>query len=547
MQTIKQIIAAHASEIVETWASEANRAAAARGLASPELTNMMPKYVRTLARGWDGEEVRRQRDELIESHLSSRLRAGFSLEEALEEFAILGRAIVRTWSIAAAEEQPSLEEIERLFAEIHARSVFIAQAFRQHLLEDEQAEKRYLRLLHDPFLQPFGGEAPLSSKRLRKVLEVVMEAMDADTAALLLHDIRTGKLEMVASVGLADEPFVEYVRVVDASSFAGAVALQDYAMSMRDVETTLLDVPDRLRHSGIHSLLGIRLPPQRSLMGVLYIGLREKRTFTARETRRIAAVGERLALHLDNARLYTELLDQLDTLRVAREVRNQFVSVLAHDLRGPLSAARMAATLLAAQPDATGPGVAKRVEVIVRNLDRADRMVTDLLDADRIHAGRRLTVTLEECNLSELGRELVDEIAADHPGRIVLHADEGVRGIWGASELRRALWNLISNALKYGAKDAPITVAVAKQRDGVEVSVHNEGAPIPPEAQATLFDPFTRAAGEHGAHGWGLGLMLVRACAEAHGGSVHVDSAPGRGTTFTMRLPADARPAQGWT
>jgi signal transduction histidine kinase len=207
----------------------------------------------------------------------------------------------------------------------------------------------------------------------------------------------------------------------------------------------------------------------------------------------------------------------------------------------------MAATLLAAQPDATGQGVAKRVEVVVRNLDRADRMVTDLLDADRVHAGRRLSVTLAECNLSELGRELVNELAADHPGRIVLHADEGARGIWGASELRRALWNLISNALKYGAKDAPIAVAITKLGDGVEVSVHNEGAPIPPEARDALFDPFTRAAGEHRAHGWGLGLMLVRACAEAHGGSVHVDSAPGRGTTFTMRLPADARPAQGWT
>jgi signal transduction histidine kinase len=475
------------------------------------------------------------------------LRAGFSLEEALEEFAILGRAIVRTWSVAAAEAPPSLEEIDRLFAEIHARSMFVTRAFRQHLLDDEQTEKRYLRLLHEPFLQPIEGEAPLSSGRLRKVLEVVMESMDADTAALLLHDARTGKLVMVASVGLADEPFVEYVRTVDESSFAGAVALQDYAMSMRDVQTTPLDVPDRLRHSGIHSLLGIRLPPQRSLMGVVYIGLREQRTFAARERRRIEAVGERLALHLDNARLYTELLEQLGALRVAREVRNQFVSILAHDLRGPLSAARMAATLLAAQPDASGPSVAKRVEVIVRNLDRADHMVTDLLDADRIHAGRRLSVTLEECNLGELGRELVDEIAADHPDRIVLHADSGVRGIWGASELRRALWNLISNALKYGAKDAPIAVAITKLRDGVEMSVHNEGAPIPPEAQETLFDPFMRAAGEHRAQGWGLGLMLVRACAEAHGGSVHVDSAPGRGTTFTMRLPVDARPAQGWT
>lgn len=547
MRTIKQIIAAHTSEIIERWAEEANRAAAARGLVRPELTNMMPEYVRSLARGWDGEQTRRERDELVEHHLSSRLRAGFSLEETLEEFAILVRAIMRTWSIAVPEERPSSEDVDHLFAESQAVSALLTQAFRQHLLEDEQTEKRYLRLLHAPFLEPLGGEAPLSPSRLRKVVEVVMESMGADTAALLLHETRTGKLKMAASVGMAAEPFVEYVRTVDELSFAGAVAMHEHPLSIRDVETTSLDVPDRLRHSGIHALLGIRLPPQRSLTGVIYIGLRETRTFTAREMRRIEAVGERLALHLDNAGLYAELLDQLDALRAARELRNQFVSVLAHDLRGPLSAARTAATLLAAQPDAPGPGIGKRVKVVVRNLDRADHMVTDLLDADRIHSGRSLALTLGECDLRELCRELVDELAPELPGRIVLHADEGARGIWGAPELRRALWNLMSNALKYGAKDAPVAVAVKKRWDGVEVSVHNEGAPIPAEAREALFEPFTRAAGEHCAHGWGLGLWLVRACAEAHGGSVHVDSAPGRGTTFMLRLPADARPTQGRT
>lgn len=542
MRTIKEIISAHGSEIIESWAEEATRTAAARGLGRPELTNMMPKYVRSLARGWDEEDVRRERHELIENHLSSRLRAGFSLDETLEEFAILGRAIVRTWSAAGAEERPSLDEIERLFAELQSVSAFVTQAFRQHLLEDEQAEKRYLRLLHTPFLEPLDGEAPLSVRRLSKVLEVVMESMGADTAALLLHDVETGRLVMVASVGVAAEPFVEYVRRVDVSSFAGAVALHERPMSIPDVETTPLDVPDALRHSGIHALLGIRLPPQRTLVGVVYIGLRETRAFTARETRRIEAVSQGLALHLDNAKLHADLLDQLGALRVARALRSQFVAVLAHDLRGPLSAARMAATLLAAQPD--GPDVAKRAAIVARNLDRADRMVIDLLDADRVQAGRRLALTLGECDLGELGRELIDELAAEHPGRIALRADEGVRGIWGASELRRALWNLVSNALKYGAKDAPVTVAITKQGGGAEVSVHNEGALIPPEAQRTLFEPFTRAASEHGAHGWGLGLMLVRACAEAHGGSVDVESAPGRGTTFTLRLPADARPAQ---
>ncbi|AUX20539.1 histidine kinase [Sorangium cellulosum] len=544
MRTIKQILSAHEPEIFESWTNEANRAAAARGLTRPELTNMMLEYVRSLARGWDGEEVRRERAELIESHLSSRLRAGFRLDETIEEFAILGRAILRACAVSATEARPSPEEIERLFAEIQDASVLVTQAYRQHLQDDAQTEKRYLRLLHAPFLEPLGSEAPLSSERLRKALDVVMESVGADTAALLLHDAGTGNLVMVASVGLAEEPLVEYARTVDASSFAGAVALRGQPMSIRDVETTSLDVPDGLRDSGIHSLLGVRLPAHRALLGIVYVGLCEKRPFTPQEIRRIQAIGERLALLIDNARLYEDLLGQLDAVRAERELREQFVSVLAHDLRGPLSAARMAATLLAARPDADGTHVARRVEVVVRNLDRADRMVIDLLDVARIHAGRRLSLTLEECDLGEIGRELVNELAVEHPGRLALHADEGARGIWGASELRRALWNLVSNALKYGAQDAPITVSILKRGDGVEARVHNEGAPISSEAQETMFEPFTRAAGERGAHGWGLGLMLVRACAEAHGGSVHVDTAPDRGTTFTLRLPADARPAQ---
>jgi signal transduction histidine kinase len=98
----------------------------------------------------------------------------------------------------------------------------------------------------------------------------------------------------------------------------------------------------------------------------------------------------------------------------------------------------------------------------------------------------------------------------------------------------------VSNAIKYGAADRPIDVAIAAGRSGVTLSVHNEGPPLAPEEQAQLFVPFRR--GRRGRQpGWGLGLTLVKACAEAHGGRVEVRSSVEEGTTFSLHLPADAR------
>ena len=119
-----------------------------------------------------------------------------------------------------------------------------------------------------------------------------------------------------------------------------------------------------------------------------------------------------------------------------------------------------------------------------------------------------------------------------------------MRGFWSSDELRRALWNLATNAVKYGASDKPITISVTRTAQGAQASVHNWGRPIPRDEQNELFRPFSRthAAQVGGQKGWGLGLTLVHGCAEAHGGRVSVESTEEAGTTFRLELPLDARP-----
>lgn len=221
--------------------------------------------------------------------------------------------------------------------------------------------------------------------------------------------------------------------------------------------------------------------------------------------------------------------------------RDQFFATVAHDLRNPLNAARAAAALIVSQ--AQSDNVTNTAKRVADNIGRVDRMVQDLLDAMRVQTGARLQLEIRECDLTEVVRETVTRLHAEHGRRFVLNAPEPVRGFLAPDALQRAIENLTDNAVKYGDPSEPITISVSETHGRAIVRVHNHGAPIPAEQRETLFRAFARLSdAEHsGKKGWGLGLAQVRAVTEAHGGSIGVDSLPGRGTTFVLDIPLDAR------
>ncbi|MFL5815188.1 MAG: ATP-binding protein [Bdellovibrionia bacterium] len=227
---------------------------------------------------------------------------------------------------------------------------------------------------------------------------------------------------------------------------------------------------------------------------------------------------------------------------IARMLRERFVATLSHDLRNPLSTARMSTQLALRnrnKPDALEQNLSR----ITRSLARADRMIQDLLDVNRIKAGQKLSVQATECDLKKIFSESLEELSVVHGNRFHLQSPDHVSGYWGCDDLRRVLENLCNNAVKYGAPESPITVFIQPEEERVLFSVHNTGSVIPAEQRDTLFEAFQRSvdAQESGKQGWGLGLALVRGIAEAHGGAVSVTSTPNEGTTFTVTLPWDAR------
>lgn len=246
----------------------------------------------------------------------------------------------------------------------------------------------------------------------------------------------------------------------------------------------------------------------------------------------------RLIQEIDMSRARAEVL------KLESELRDQFVSLLSHDLRNPLSAAHMNSELIA-RTTCNVENHAEMARRSIKHINRATEMITDLLDANQIKAGDAFPLKIREFDFVEMVKNLCDEQASVHGRRFSQNVPDQLVGFWDQSGLKRVLENLINNAIKYGKADGNITISVAESGDRVLVKVHNLGSPIHVQDQESLFKPFyrTSSASESSSHGWGLGLTLVRGIVEAHGGIVRVRSLPSEGTTFLLDLPRDSRKA----
>jgi signal transduction histidine kinase len=238
-----------------------------------------------------------------------------------------------------------------------------------------------------------------------------------------------------------------------------------------------------------------------------------------------------------------ELYEKVSELQLERNLREQFVSTLTHDLRTPLTSAKMSAHLISRK--ATDPAYVQRLSGrIADNIDRADQMIRDLLDANRIKAGEIVQLEMEPLDIVLLVSDTLYELSSIYGDWFKLVAPASLEGHWSKQAIRRIVENLASNAIKYGAPQSWVNVTLATVSDQrVQIQVHNIGPSIPEENQSSVFDPFKRAEGsnQRNQKGWGLGLTLVKGLAEAHGGSVEFKSNLKEGTTFTVSLPIDGR------
>ena len=225
--------------------------------------------------------------------------------------------------------------------------------------------------------------------------------------------------------------------------------------------------------------------------------------------------------------------------RIHEELRRKVAAALSHDMRTPLSVVANGAQLLGLTSDwSKVRHVASKIEA---NTDRLEEMVAELLDALTFQGAAKIPLHLTRFDILDLTRETREQYSQGYDNVVIDIAGESVTGYWCRASLRRALENLINNAIKYGDRDT-VKIVARQTRGRLMVSVHNEGNAIPEEQHDRIFEYLRREAGPLSATGWGIGLPFVKAVGESHGGSVAVDSSPELGTTFIIDIPVDCRP-----
>lgn len=216
-------------------------------------------------------------------------------------------------------------------------------------------------------------------------------------------------------------------------------------------------------------------------------------------------------------------------------LRRRMAAALSHDMRNPLSIINASAQLIARCNDITvSRGLAEKLQ---RQATRLEAMMGELLDALTVVRDELPSLALSRFDMRDLTQDVAQQF--DGSGARLIVSGESVTGYWVAHAVRRALENLISNALKYG-DGGGVHISTATTRGRVSLSVHNTGPVIPAERQEHIFG-YLHRYGAPGVVGWGIGLPFVRGVAEGHGGSVSVDSSVEGGTTFMIDMPIDCR------
>jgi PAS domain S-box-containing protein len=223
-------------------------------------------------------------------------------------------------------------------------------------------------------------------------------------------------------------------------------------------------------------------------------------------------------------------VDITERRRAERE-RDLFIGALGHDLRNPLAAISMSASLLA-----KGKGAPAQIgERMIRSALRMKRMIDELLVFASSQAGR-LSLKLQSIDLAEVCREIVSESASANPDHTIeLDVRNAASGRWDRDRLGQVVQNLVSNAVQHGDPGRPIRVGVWRSASHCFIEVTNEGPPISPEALRHLFDPFKRTLSRTGV---GLGLYIVHQIVDAHRGTIDVRS-DAAGTAFRVSLPCE--------
>jgi signal transduction histidine kinase len=413
------------------------------------------------------------------------------------------------------------------------------------------------------------------SDLLQTLLQRVQEMFEVENVAILLPTPEGDALTLYTVRG-PEEAVLGKVQVPMGQGVAGTIAATRRPLFVDNLRSVPVSNPFLREH--FHSLLGVPLLSEGQLMGVIHIDSVRPRQFGNDELQLLEATAERIARALARARLFEttessrdEAKRQITVLQEVAQRMDDFLGIASHELRTPLTSLTMNIQTLEhwfnlstdrdstpGEPEISGThgsvaGGEETAQIIskarpvinrsVKSIRRLQRLVGELLDASRIRENR-LEPELERVDLAQVVRNVVEEQRLAFPHRSVALDIDGGKPIQVQADPRRigqVIANLIANALKYSPANRGVRVALRRERKQARVVVEDEGIGIAEQDLDHIWERFYQAKGpghQTGSQiGLGLGLFIARNIVESHGGTVGVQSAPGKGSTFWFSLP----------
>jgi len=399
-------------------------------------------------------------------------------------------------------------------------------------------------------------QAVNSTLELQTVLSTIVakavQLSDTDAGSIYVHDEAQQEFQLQANYGMSDDLIAALKdHHTDISGAVAGAAKRGEPDQVPDMQAEPhIPANEIMLQAGYRARLLVPLMRFNEVMGALVVRRKAPGEFSKNTIDLLRTFAAQSVLAIQNARLFQEIEEKGRQLELASQHKSQFVASMSHELRTPLNAIIGLTEMMVT--NAARFGTEKAAEPLKR-VHRAGQhllgLINQVLDLSKIEAGK-LELNPESVSLAPLIDEVVGtarQLAQQNKNNLVVEAQEklGVLTV-DPMRLRQILLNLLSNACKFTSQ-GEVKLRVRKVADGrnwVEFAVADTGIGMTPEQQAKLFEEFTQAdsstARRYG--GTGLGLAITRKLARMMGGDVTVASEPGKGSVFTVRLPAGPDP-----
>ena len=433
------------------------------------------------------------------------------------------------------------------------------RAVTRALIDERVLSAALANRVHEFTLLSGVGRAVNSILEPQEVLEIILSsALNLSGAAdggIMLADLRSNALRSVCAKDCHGRVIVTSQEVLVGEGLAGWVA-----QHRRPLLVSAAHHPDLFARldvggpgeSDVRAAMCVPLVHRDALLGVLWARERSwAGEITEYDLRTLELFAEHAAVAISNARLFAAERAHVARLQMLDEQRSEFVAMVSHELRSPLTSIIGAAQTLrkrlpgAAEDEADASG--ELLNVIERQGDRLVRLIDDILMTSRLEAGS-VRIDLRPVALASLIGNVL-RVFESRPGanrlRLAAPRDRQVLVLADEHALEQVLINLVDNALKYAPGEAPVTITISEIGDETAVTVADCGPGIPAEDLPHVFDRFRRGRDSGSSSGSGLGLYITANLVAAMGGRIWAQSEVGQGTSFTFTLgpgaPGDRR------